>query len=51
MKARRGSRGTIPLILDIGAIWRRSNRFSPGKEHRYPLEQRLGDLTAGLAVF
>lgn len=54
MKAQRGKRwrrGTIPLSINIGATWRRSSRFSPGKEHRYPLEQRLGEPTAGLAGF
>ena len=51
MKAQRGSRGTVPLSLNIRAIWRRSSRFSSGTEPRYPLEQRLGEPTAGLAVF
>ena len=51
MKALRGSRGTVPLSLNIGGIWRRPSRFSPGREHRYPLEQRLGEPTDRLTMF
>ena len=51
MKAQRESGGTIPLNLSISAIRKRSSRFSPGKEHLYPLEQRLAEPTAGLALF
>ena len=48
MKAYRRSRHTNPLFLNLGTRWRswltsRPGRFSPGKEHRYPLKWKLGE--------
>jgi hypothetical protein len=46
MKAYRGSRGTAPLILNLGTRWRWVVNFTPRplyprKEHWYPLHKRL----------
>jgi hypothetical protein len=44
MKAYRGSRGITPLILNVSCRLRylasRHGRFTPRKEHRYPLSPR-----------
>jgi hypothetical protein len=46
MKAYRGSRGIVPLILKHGTIWRRMVNFTPRPLYRrYPLNRRLVWLT------
>jgi hypothetical protein len=47
MKAYTVSRGTAPLILNLGTKWRcvvniKFRRVIPGKEPRYPLKRGLG---------
>ena len=47
MKAYTGSRGTAPLILNLGTKWRcvvniKFRRVIPGKEPRYPMKRGLG---------
>ena len=44
--AQRGDRGTVLLILNVGARWGGlsappHDRFTPGKQTRYPLYRRL----------
>jgi hypothetical protein len=48
VKTYMGSRGIAPLILDLGTRWRwvvcftHRPLYPQGKNHRYPLDRRLG---------
>jgi hypothetical protein len=48
MQANGKSRGVVPLIFNLGTggadcLTSRPGCFTPGKEHRYPLNRRLGE--------
>jgi hypothetical protein len=42
MKVYRESRGTAPLILNLGIRWKSSQLHAHGIEHQCPLNRRFG---------